>query len=130
MSKIKLGAIALALSLSAALPVDVPYAGGLFGVPTAQAGVLSTIKSGAKKVGSAAKVVPPPRSAATPPPRSPSLPKPPTYDPPKPSPYEPKPPTYEPKPSPYGLKSTDRALAQGSTRDLKPMRPSMSRKGR
>jgi hypothetical protein len=53
MNKLKLGAIALALSFATALPVEVPYSGGLLGAPAAQAGVWDSIKSGVKKVGGA-----------------------------------------------------------------------------
>lgn len=57
MRKLKLGAMALALALTTALPVDVPYTAGLIGTPVAEAGVISSIKGAAKKVGSAAKKV-------------------------------------------------------------------------
>jgi hypothetical protein len=56
-NNLKLGAIAVALSLSAAMPVEVPYAAGLIGAPAAQAGVWGSVKSGAKAVGGAAKAV-------------------------------------------------------------------------
>jgi hypothetical protein len=56
MTKMKLGAIALALSLTA-LPVDIPYSGGLLGAPPAQAGVWDSVKGAAKKVGGAAKAI-------------------------------------------------------------------------
>lgn len=55
MRKIKLGAIALALALSTALPVEVPYTASLIGIPTAEAGVLGSIKGAAKKVGGKVK---------------------------------------------------------------------------
>lgn len=51
MRKIKLGAIALALALATALPVDVPYTAGLIGAPSANALAWDYIKAGAKKVG-------------------------------------------------------------------------------
>lgn len=57
MRKIKIGAIAVALALSTALPVEIPYTAGLIGTPAAEAGVLSSIKGAAKKVESAAKKV-------------------------------------------------------------------------
>lgn len=57
MRKIKLGAIALALTLTTALPINVPYTAGLIGAPAAQAGVWGSIKGAAKKVGGAAKDV-------------------------------------------------------------------------
>lgn len=57
MRKIKLGAMALALALATALPLEVPYTAGLIGTPAAEAGVLSSIKGAAKKVGGAAKTV-------------------------------------------------------------------------
>ncbi|MEZ5787313.1 MAG: hypothetical protein R3D62_12795 [Xanthobacteraceae bacterium] len=55
MRKIKLGAIAVALALTTALPVDVPYTAGLIGTPVAQAGLLKNIKLGVKSVGRKAK---------------------------------------------------------------------------
>jgi len=57
MRKFKLGAVALALALTTALPVEVPYTAGLIGTPAAEAGVLGSIKGAAKKVGGAAKDV-------------------------------------------------------------------------
>jgi hypothetical protein len=55
MRKIKLGAIALALALATALPVEVPYTAGLIGAPPANALAWDYIKAGAKKVGKATK---------------------------------------------------------------------------
>jgi hypothetical protein len=55
MSKFKLGAIALALTLTTALPINVPYTAGLIGAPAAQAGILGKIKGAVKAVGSEAK---------------------------------------------------------------------------
>jgi hypothetical protein len=56
MTKMKLSAIVLALSLTA-LPVDLPYSGGLLGAPPAQAGVWDSVKGAAKKAGGAAKAI-------------------------------------------------------------------------
>lgn len=53
MRKIKLGAIALALTLTTALPINVPYTAGLIGAPGAQAGVWGLSRA-------------PPRSSAVP----------------------------------------------------------------
>ena len=55
MSKFKIGAIALALTLTTALPINVPYTAGLIGAPAAQAGILGKIKGAVKAVGSEAK---------------------------------------------------------------------------
>lgn len=57
MSKIKLGAAALALLASTALPVETPIGGDLFGAPAAQAGVWGKVKGAAKKVGGTGKYV-------------------------------------------------------------------------
>ena len=57
MRKIKLGAIAVALTVATALPVEIPYSAGLVGAPAVEAGVISSIKGAAKKVGGAAKTV-------------------------------------------------------------------------
>lgn len=51
MRKITLGAIALALTVAPALPVEIPYTGGLVGSPAVEAGVLGSIKGAARKVG-------------------------------------------------------------------------------
>lgn len=55
MRKIKLGAIAVALALATALPVEVPYTAGLIGTPAAEAGLLKNIKLGVKSAGRKAK---------------------------------------------------------------------------
>lgn len=54
MFKLKLGAVALAFALTAVMPAELPYTGGLIGAPAAQAGILGKIKGAVKTVGSEA----------------------------------------------------------------------------
>lgn len=55
MFKLKLGAVALAFALTAVMPAELPYTGGLIGAPAAQAGILGKIKGAVTTVGSEAK---------------------------------------------------------------------------